>query len=314
MLPFRHLLLSRVKALVVSASVPACTFCGFSHFQFCFLHKCSEVFSEIEEDIEDWWSNERTDDITSPNALKQWLCVDKLKWCCPPGTYGKSCKPCAGGADSPCSNHGDCSGDGFRTGNGKCKCTDHFTGPTCSECEVGYYLTQSSTSDMMECKSCDPSCATTCHGPGADMCDACKEGYSLIDGVCIDVDECKDKETCKDQPNTYCSNEPGTFACQPCHTGCVDGCTGEGLHDCVACAAGFALRSEGGCEDIDECADGPCATGFFCENTPGSYRCEKCDESCLATDGCTGSGPTGCITCVSGYTRGDSGAADEEDV
>ena len=54
-------------------------------------HQCHSNHHEWEEHLETWW---RLDpDTRAP--LKQWLCVDQLKVCCPENAYGPQCTPCS---------------------------------------------------------------------------------------------------------------------------------------------------------------------------------------------------------------------------
>ncbi|EGD76457.1 hypothetical protein PTSG_07576 [Salpingoeca rosetta] len=251
-------------------------------------YKCTEVFAELEEDIEDWWTEERPDDTTTRDALIEWLCIDKHKYCCPAGTYGKTCKPCAGGADTPCSGHGTCSGDGFRHGNGKCKCTDNFTGPTCSECAPGFYMNEcaadpnscsddvntfcKNTPGSFECAPCDAACLDGCSGDGPQHCHACRDGYEPApDGGCRDVDECLDYPCTEGQG---CVNTAGSYRCETCHSSCdaSSGCSGPGASDCTACAAGFE-RVDGACKDVNECEEFVCDRPKTCTNEEGTYAC-----------------------------------------
>ncbi len=42
--------------------------------------------------------------------------------------------------------------------------------------------------------------------------------------------------------------------CSPCHKSCQLHCTSPGAKGCVACRGGYAMDSEHGCADVDECA------------------------------------------------------------
>lgn len=70
---------------------------------------------------------------------------------------------------------------------------------------------------------------------------------------------------------------------------------------------GYDTLPGGGCRDVDECADDPCTEGQVCINTPGSFRCETCHESCDQDKGCTDSGADKCIACASGFFENDNG-------
>ena len=52
---------------------------------------------------------------------------------CYSGYYGMQCDGlCPGGADAPCSNHGNCDT------SGTCQCSDHWTGTSCESCSSGW--------------------------------------------------------------------------------------------------------------------------------------------------------------------------------
>ncbi|XP_075370545.1 protein disulfide isomerase CRELD1 isoform X2 [Mycteria americana] len=96
---------------------------------------CHQLLERSEEHVEQWWFHERQQ---HPDFFR-WLCVDRLALCCPPGTYGPDCRPCAGGPQQPCSGNGRCDGDGTRHGTGLCVCSPGYGGPFCAECGDGYY-------------------------------------------------------------------------------------------------------------------------------------------------------------------------------
>lgn len=96
---------------------------------------CHQLLEQSEEHVERWWFHEQQE---HPDFF-QWLCMDAMKLCCPPGTYGSDCHTCPGGTQKPCSGYGQCDGDGTRAGTGLCMCQTGYGGPFCSECGDGYY-------------------------------------------------------------------------------------------------------------------------------------------------------------------------------
>lgn len=202
--------------------------------------------------------------------------------CCPALSYGKSCAPCKHvEGEVACRGRGDCSGDGKRTGNGKCKCRDGFAGDSCEGCEAGRFL-RNEDNDAT-CEKCDVACSA-CIGEGPSACTACATGYTDEQGSCVDVNEC---ESSPCSGRTFCDNTPGSFSCTTCSDACADTCSGPDPRDCSTCAAGYEALAEGGCADVDECASGAasCGADTYCRNTPGKYDCAPCDASCQPGEG-----------------------------
>ncbi|XP_073783873.1 complement component C1q receptor isoform X2 [Danio rerio] len=95
---------------------------------------------------------------------------------------------------------------------------------------------------------CEQLCSVT--AGGGVRCE-CREGYHLMD----------DKVSCAAKDN--CENLPCEFKCLPTATG----------YSC-ACAEGFRLSGDNiSCVDINECSEEICGD-HWCQNTPGSYRCD----------------------------------------
>ncbi|XP_061599145.1 complement component C1q receptor [Cololabis saira] len=129
------------------------------------------------------------------------------------------------------------------------QCVMGRTGFSC-KCPDGFELheNQRNCSDIDECQSqaCEGHLCVNTHG--SYMC-LCKEGYEMVDGECIDVDECA-------QPRCQqgCLNTVGSFFC--------------------SCYEGYALRRDGlSCEDVNECLNERCPAELMCINTVGSYMC-----------------------------------------
>jgi len=97
-------------------------------------HACNGMVEDHEEEIEHWWFKIHGE----MDEFEKYLCYDELKVCCPKGHYGKKCKECTGGAENPCNGKGTCSGDGWRGGNGKCKCDEGYEGDVCEKCQEGF--------------------------------------------------------------------------------------------------------------------------------------------------------------------------------
>ncbi|XP_065066902.1 cysteine-rich with EGF-like domain protein 2-A isoform X2 [Rhopilema esculentum] len=259
---------------------------------------CHAMIEEYESDIYSWWYK-KTEEQPS---LKEYLCTDKIKVCCPENTYGSSCKECPGGKVTPCSGHGSCQGAGTRGGNGKCSCDNGYEGDTCSECQDGYYDAGNTT-----CKTCHEACKSTCTEAGTSGCDDCKDGWLK------DPEEgCKDEDECEKSPcstSEFCVNSVGSYECEACDGACKESCKGPGSANCVECNQGYLKNGTGGCEDIDECStENLCTAGTYCQNAIGSYNCEPCHDSCEFE--CTGRGNTACNACRNGYEMVDGGCKD----
>lgn len=96
---------------------------------------------------------------------------------------------------------------------------------------------------------------------------SCDDGFELIEGTCVDIDECElGTDTC--DALATCNNTSGSFSCGDC-------------------PAGYEGEGATGCTDIDECELGTdaCDTLVTCNNTPGSYTCGDCPEGYMGGDG-----------------------------
>ncbi|XP_068763552.1 interleukin-17 receptor C-like [Struthio camelus] len=240
---------------------------------------CHQLLERAEEHVERWWFHERQQ---HPDFFRR-LCVEQLAVCCPAGTYGPECLPCAGGPRQPCSGNGRCDGDGTRRGTGLCVCGPGYGGPFCSECGDGYYEAARNKSHLV-CAECYWACGR-CTGPEDSSCLRCKRGWVLHERRCIDVDECG-TEMAHCRANQFCVNTEGSYECRDCSTACI-GCMGAGPARCKKCNKGYR-RDGAKCLDVDECASAeePVCAGAreVCENTEGSYRC-VCAPGHLRRDG-----------------------------
>lgn len=203
--------------------------------------QCHALHHDVEDHLEAWWTIKGQ----RPN-LKEWLCTEKIKLCCPPDHFGPDCTPCDVKDDQGkmCSGNGACQGAGTRKGDGKCKCDKGYTGELCSTCAKGYYESGS------KCSACHKSCLNSCNGPKAKDCVACKKGYRMdSEKGCQDIDECSEGSDKCAEDNKYCVNKVGSFKCNKCDRSCKGGCSGEGADLCNDCAEGFVF-------DGDTCVSG----------------------------------------------------------
>lgn len=241
-------------------------------------YECNVFVEEAEEFLEEWWKDHGRDN----ENLENWLCIEKTVVCCPRNRYGPDCEVCVGGEERPCTGNGYCKGSGTRGGNGKCKCHGGYKGDLCDVCKKGFYEAHKNETDV-DCKACDPSCSSTCSGPGPTACTKCKGGYLWDEELgCQDIDECKlDIETYPCQKQEYCENNPGSYKCGKCDIACTE-CLGPSNDKCVACREGFSMV-DNICKDVDECEQDPCGgkEHMKCDNSPGSYFCE-CEEGYIS--------------------------------
>ncbi|NXW37267.1 CREL1 protein, partial [Phaetusa simplex] len=252
-----------------------------------------ELLERSEEHVEQWWfgggvwgRGHRGDrwwqgggDHVSPTLPRrqqhpdggEWLCMDRLALCCPPGGGGPDCRPCAGGPRQPCSGNGRCDGDGRGGGTGLCVCSPGYGGPWGGECGDGYYEASRNKS-RGGCAECYRG-GGRCTGPEDSSCLRCRGGWVLHEHRCIDIDECgTEMGGCR--ANQFCVNTEGSYEGGDCSTACI-GCMGAGPARCKKCNGGD-WRDGAKCLDVDECtsAEEPGGGGVqeVCENTEGSYR------------------------------------------
>lgn len=161
-------------------------------------------------------------------------------------------------------------------------CHDGFYGPDCKPCQV-------IAEDKVICSG-NGKCKGSGTRKGNGKC-ACDVGYTS--------ENCT--ECVQGYFNSYADEEKKL--CSKCHASCDGPCTGAGPKSCLACQKGYAMDTETGCQDVDECVSGAevhqCDPDTkFCVNTEGSHRCMKCDISCK---GCFADGPDSCTDCANGY-------------
>jgi len=196
--------------------------------------QCHQQAGEWEEQLEQWWG--QAPDSRGP--LRQWLCVDHLKVCCPSDHFGPECQACSvlGLGGKVCGGNGKCKGSGTRKGNGKCSCTKEYSGERCDQCSGGHYQSFRDEAKLL-CSPCHKACEGFCSGSGPKSCTKCRKGYDMnTEHGCLDVDECQQEAPC--DKNKFCVNTDGAHKCHSCDKGC-SGCDGDGPDNCVECAEGY---------------------------------------------------------------------------
>ena len=236
---------------------------------------------------------------------------------CPIGTLtlGSVCQPCPYGNYYLNSTTGNCS---------LCstECTNGCTGPTASDC-IGpcknvFIVQPDNTTTCLpscppmtyesfdrQCRHCSSMCSQGCSGPGPSLCSACK--YHMYGGQCI--------QTCPPGTHgadgidcTLCDVEchlcygDGPLACTSCvHAqdpvlGCVASCplskwtiSQNNITLCVPCNTVPALAL-----DNNICRVG-CPLGKYSDI---NGVCQLCDSQCSVSAGCSGPGPSNCISCA----------------
>ncbi|MGB0588893.1 MAG: EGF domain-containing protein [Myxococcota bacterium] len=193
---------------------------------------------------------------------------------------------------------GDCVDiDECATANGGCgdpalySCTNTLGSFECADVDD---CQQSSVClDPADCVLSNGGCPknTTCHNQvGAPRTCSCENGFELNpSGDCVPVTGC---ETTTCPTGSYCVTpaQPCTATdCSDPALGCVTINVPCEIGECV-CAPGWATNSEGGCDDVDECATGNGGCGdplyYSCTNTPGSVLCADIDECEVNHGGC----------------------------
>lgn len=170
--------------------------------------QCLSVAEDSELYIEEWWFNQRNKNV----RLHDYLCISKLKVCCPSNNFGPNCQVCK----SECNKHGTCDGAGTRSGTGKCNCEPGYVGSECDDCDLEDYFRVGTGQDRFTCRRCHQACKG-CFGLGQMNCTDCRSGYYKHESNgCIDVNECdtgvdSNGNTKLCGRNQYCVNTDGGF-------------------------------------------------------------------------------------------------------
>ncbi|XP_063066379.1 proprotein convertase subtilisin/kexin type 5 isoform X2 [Engraulis encrasicolus] len=182
---------------------PSCLSCGGRHSHECLACK-PELFRDGKECVETCHSS-RYGDMSTRS--------------CEP--CDSSCEECLGAGPTSCLSCRE--GQLYLRRQGQCLHT----------CPQGHY----EDTHHKTCEPCHPSCKT-CYSKGAQSCESCHMGYSIIEGAC--VSQCIMGEYPVVEPHA-------SSGCERCHDSCLE-CRGPGPHNCTLCASGQSILTlEGRC-------------------------------------------------------------------
>ncbi|XP_055506603.1 stabilin-2 isoform X2 [Leucoraja erinacea] len=197
-----------------------------------------------------------------------------LKPTCCSNYYGKNCRACPGGPESPCYGHGVC--DDQYAGSGKCTCNPGFKGTACEQCQPGHWGADCTKCECKENGRCD-------EGIWAEGTCFCNEGWTGA--------RCETQLDVKPECSPACSadaicKENGTCECKLYYEG--DGWTCTVADQCA--------QDNGGCSEFAKCSQSGVNVSCKCQRdfTGDGYMCDPID---ICADGDNG----GChehATCI----------------
>ncbi|XP_048463436.1 stabilin-2-like isoform X1 [Rhincodon typus] len=194
--------------------------------------------------------------------------------------FGKNCKACPGGPETPCNSHGVC--DDQYTGTGNCSCSAGFNGTACELCLPGHWGSECTACDCTENGVCDDGF----NGQGICF---CNEGWT--------GDRCETQLAMKPVCSPPCSKDAickinNTCECKLYYEG--DGRTCDVVDQCA--------QDNGGCSDFAKCSQNGVKVQCRCEKeySGDGYTCIPKDP---CADGVNGGCHEHAICTVMGANR-----------
>jgi len=232
--------------------------------------QCHDNHHAWEGHLEEWWQEHQ-----DTKALKEYLCVDVLKVCCPEGHYGPDCTECSlrGSGGQLCSGNGKCKGSGTRKGNGACTCDTGYQGKICDACAPAFFQSYQDKEKIL-CSACHKSCSGHCTGAGPKSCASCNQGFVMdTEHGCQDIDECiADNPPCKS--SQFCVNTDGAHKCFDCDKACRT-CFADGPDSCTDCADDYVLQKHKQGSEEAAISQGICVT----KETATEMTTEESDQT-----------------------------------
>ncbi|XP_007893639.2 stabilin-2 [Callorhinchus milii] len=177
--------------------------------------------------------------------------------------FGKDCRACPGGPETPCNSHGTC--DDQYTGTGVCTCSAGFNGTACELCPPNRWGPECTLCNCTENGACDDG------NDGQGIC-YCNEGWTgarcetklVVKPVCSP--SCSENAVCKE--NNKCE-------CKQFYEG--DGRNCKVVQLCT--------QNNGGCSKFSSCSQSGMKVTCRCKDgySGDGYRCDPIDR-CVNED------------------------------
>ena len=164
-----------------------------------------------------------------------------------------------------------------------------LNGSCVEECPVGTYSNESSS-----CLPCDRQCAPErgCYGSSNAECFECinvRVSANLIDDSGSGL-----QDICLERCPSHFYLDPSTLTCLPCASACALGCTGPSPFECIACLNNSFVYPNGSRKCVLNCNPNSTMQLFYDDT---NSICQRCDDRCSKTGGCSGPTASNCIGC-----------------